>query len=306
MILVTGASGRVGKYLVEALLKKGEKVRAFVRDRGNLSPRKNLEIIEGNILDKSSLREAVRGVNTIYHLAAGGVYYNAPENLTYDVNLQGTKNLVDVSKGKKIIFLSTTSVYGKKINNIFLNENSPCRPQSPYAKAKLEAERIVLKNRGVVIRSAKVMGKDFESGFRFLVRGLQDKKLPLMGNGKNYIHFIHIKDLIQALLLANTKGRRGQIYLIAGKDFRTLKECYGLVCKYLKIKPPQNYMSPSTAKLMLRLYRLRGKKIAPEFVDDIVQNRVFDISKARKELEYKPKITYEYVAKEMVEQFKKT
>jgi len=307
-VLITGASGRIGKHLVNALLKEGENVRVFIKEK--IVEADNIETFYGDVLDIESLKKAVEGVDVVYHLAAI-VDYLAPQDLMYKVNVLGTRNLLEVSKGKKIIYLSTTAVMGKKLKEIPANENTPCRPSNYYGKTKLEAEKLVRKNGGIILRSADVIGPgSFVNDV--VISKLEEGKLPFIGDGKNFIHYIHINDLIHALLLIKERGRSGEVYIVAGKDVRTQKDCWNLICKYLNVSPPTKSVSVTLAKIQAYSKLLKFKinkeqpNIIPEYVEKITANRTFDISKARKELGFDPKISYEEAAQEMVEEYKKS
>ena len=307
-VLITGASGRIGKYLVNALLKEGENVRVFIKEKSVEA--ENVETFYGDVLDIESLKKAVDGVDVIYHLAAV-VDYLTSQDLMYKVNVLGTRNLLEVSKGKKIIYLSTTAVMGKKLKEMPANENTPCHPSNYYGKTKFEAEKLVKENGGIILRSADVIGPgSFVNDV--VISKLEEGKLPFIGDGKNFIHYIHINDLIQALLLVKERGKTGEVYIVAGKDVRTQKDCWNLICKYLNVSPPTKSVPVTLAKIQAYSKLLKFKinkeqpSIIPEYVEKITANRTFDISKARKELGFDPKISYEEAAQEMVEEYKKS
>jgi nucleoside-diphosphate-sugar epimerase len=121
--LVTGATGRVGRHLVKALLDRGESVRVLVKN--GTADSELVEVFYGDILNKESLRKAVDGVDTIYHLAAV-VDYTAPKDLMFNVNVIGTKNLLEVSTGRKIIYLSSAAVMGRNFKELPVSESTPC------------------------------------------------------------------------------------------------------------------------------------------------------------------------------------
>lgn len=308
MILVTGGSGRIGRHLVKALLERGENVRVLIKDK--MIEFENVEIFYGDLLDIESLRKAVDGIDVIYHLAAV-VDYLAPKDLMYGVNVIGTKNLLEVSKGKKIIYLSSTAAMGKRLRELPANEKTSCHPSNYYGKTKLEAENLVRENNGIVIRSADVFGSGFTEGYQFVISRLERGEMPIIGDGKNLIQWIDVSDLVQALLLAKEKGKPGETYLVAGKEVKTVKDLFGLLCKYLNVPPPQKHVSKLVAKMLAYSKLLKGKikrkrpNLIPEYVEKIVANRTFDISKARRELGFEPKVGYEEAAREMVEEYKK-
>ncbi len=156
--LVTGAGGFVGSHLVEALVRGGAKVRAFVHynsrnDWGMLEQLENkiskeVEIVVGDIRDSDTVRKIVKGQEVIYHLAAliGIPYsYRSPRDVK-DANVDGTLNVVMAgleSGVEKIVHTSTSEVYGTA-QYIPMDENHPLNPQSPYAASKVGADQIAL------------------------------------------------------------------------------------------------------------------------------------------------------------------
>jgi len=153
-ILVTGAAGFIGSHLVEALLAKGARVRAFIRynsrsDRGWLEtlPKttlENVEIIAGDIKDSDAVRNAVKSCEVVFHLAAliGIPYsYIHPRNYV-DTNVIGTTNVLTASLDhgvKRVVHISTSEVYGTA-QYVPIDENHPKVGQSPYSASKLSAD----------------------------------------------------------------------------------------------------------------------------------------------------------------------
>lgn len=289
-------------------MKRNEEVAAFVYD-GKIEGEK-VEIFYGNILNKDSLKKAVDKADVIYHLAAV-VDYLAPRNLMFNVNVLGTKNLMELSKGKKVIYLSSTAVMGRNFKQLPADEKTSCNPSNYYGWTKLQAEKIVKENNGIIIRSADVFGPGFTEGYNYIISKLEDETLPIIGDGKNFIQWIHIDDLVQALILTKENGKPGEVYIVAGKEVKTLKECWNLLCKHLGVEPPKRQISKFAAKTLsffdLFGSKIKGKRpdVIPEYIDKITSNRTFDISKAKRELEFEPKIGYEQAAREMVEEYKK-
>jgi NAD dependent epimerase/dehydratase len=156
-VLVTGAGGFIGSNLVEELLKRNVEVKAFVHynsrnDYGNLKfiaepIYSNIEIISGNIEDPFSVKKAVKGADTVFHLAALIAIpysYLAPESYIA-TNIRGTLNILEASQAesvKKIIHTSTSETYGTAIYTP-IDENHPLQGQSPYSASKIGADKIV-------------------------------------------------------------------------------------------------------------------------------------------------------------------
>jgi nucleoside-diphosphate-sugar epimerase len=132
--------------------------------------------------------------------------------------------------------------------------------------------------------------------------------MPIIGSGANRIHWIHISDLTDALLLAENKGKPGEIYLVAGKEAKPQKDLFALLAKHLGVAMPQRHIPSYAASLMayveLFMSKLKGckPKLLPDHIRKITSNRIFDISKARQELGFEPKTDYDAAAKELVDE----
>lgn len=155
-VLVTGSAGFIGSHLVEELVRQGYSVRAFVRynarnDWGwlqTLPCLKDIEIHTGDVRDYDSVRNAVRGVEIIFHLAALiGIPYSYISPLAYiKTNVEGTYNLLQAAREegvKRVVHTSTSEVYGTA-RYVPINEEHPLQAQSPYAATKIAADQLAL------------------------------------------------------------------------------------------------------------------------------------------------------------------
>lgn len=155
-ILVTGADGFIGSHLVEELVKSGERVRAFVyynsfNTRGWLDtlPKTimdNVEVFAGDIRDPNGVRESMRGVDTVYNLAALIAIpfsYHSPDSYV-DTNIKGTLNVLQAAREletQRILVTSTSEVYGTA-QYVPIDERHPFQGQSPYSATKIGADRL--------------------------------------------------------------------------------------------------------------------------------------------------------------------
>ena len=155
-VLVTGADGFIGSHLVEQLLKEGANVRAFCYynsfnsygwlDSFSQDKLKNIHIITGDIRDAGSVRNAVKNIDIIFHLAALIAIpysYYSPESYI-DTNITGTLNILQASrdfKVERVLATSTSEVYGTA-RYIPIDENHPKQGQSPYSATKIGADYI--------------------------------------------------------------------------------------------------------------------------------------------------------------------
>jgi NAD dependent epimerase/dehydratase len=157
-VLVTGAGGFVGSHLVEALVKSGAKVKAFVHynsrnDWGMLEDvdkkiLQKVEVMASDLRDADAVRKAVKGQQIIFHLGAliGIPYSYVNPRDVVDTNVNGTLNVLTAArdfKVEKIIHTSTSEVYGTA-QYVPMDENHPVNPQSPYAASKLAADLLAL------------------------------------------------------------------------------------------------------------------------------------------------------------------
>ena len=155
-VLVTGADGFIGSHLVEALLKEGKRVKAFVYynsfnswgwlDTLPKEKLKDIEIFAGDIRDPNGVREAMKAINEVYHLAALIAIpfsYHSPDSYV-DTNIKGTLNVLQAARQldiERVLVTSTSEVYGTA-QYVPIDEKHPFQGQSPYSATKIGADRL--------------------------------------------------------------------------------------------------------------------------------------------------------------------
>jgi UDP-glucose 4-epimerase len=153
-ILVTGATGKVGSRLARRLARRGEQIRALVRDPTRAVDLREVgvELAPGDLLDVSSLAGAVRGIDAVVHCAA--FFRGATPEQAQAVNDLGTQHLANAARAasvKRFIFTSTGLVYGSNGGRL-AGEDDPCAPTAAYPVSKLAAERFLLAVEGLDVR----------------------------------------------------------------------------------------------------------------------------------------------------------
>jgi len=311
LTLVTGGTGFIGSHLVEALVDRGERLRCLVRKTSNIAHLKKLgvELVCGDLLDKESLKSAVKNVSVIYHLAAQVRPHKIISRLrelsnTYqEVNVGGTKNLVEASSAEdisKFIYFSSIAAVGTGVN---LTEASPCQPITDYGKSKFESEKYILslvrtKNfPALIIRPGQVYGPRCLAMYTFF-KLIKYGIFLTIGNGANWIPVCYVNDLINGTLLAEKRGKIGDIYFIFEKVYmfreyvQTIAQAVGGRLSRLYFPKSIAYLSALFKEACESIFRF---KIYP-FHMDLSKGGVLSIStswlgsieKARIELGYNP------------------
>lgn len=325
-ILVTGAAGFIGSHLAEELITK-EKIKVLVKDKNNLGfldeimgrNEDNIEICEGNLLDKESLIKSLKGIKKVYHLAAIGRPMNIPKEEYFEVNVKGTKNLLEACKEqkvKKIIHVSSMSVFGFSRDNTPLTEISPKLPVSDYGESKKQGEEFVFdfckKNKinCVVVRPPMVFGpRDFQ--FLKLFKLINTGFFPLLKKGQAKIEFCYVKNLVKGILLADKKGKNLEGYNIGDGKTYTIKEVFGGIARLenkrlFPISVPV-WVVKLGGILFEVIYSFIGKK-APfnsGTAEWMSNDNPLDISKAKKEINYRNYFPLEESLKETIDWYKK-
>ena len=238
----------MGTCLVDLLLKEGYSVRVIdsLRFGGfgllNFFHDPNFDFIKGDIRDKKAIAEAAKGVDVIIHLAAivGFPACRKEPELSREINVGGTQNVVEAAAGKiPVFFASTGSNYGKMIEKI-CTETTPLNPLTNYAIQKAEAEEIVKKNNEFVIyRFATAFGVSPRLRLDllpndFTYRAVRDRSLIVYE--KHFMRtFIHVRDMAKSFLFAlqNYDKMRGEIYNVGDNAMNYSKEA---ICNQIRKK----------------------------------------------------------------------
>lgn len=308
-VLVTGGTGFTGGYLVRRLVKDGYKVRALVRSGVDSSALQKLgiEIVTGDLTDAASLKNIANHVHTIYHLAAAFREEGVPKQLFRDVNVEGTRHLIDeaLQSGiKRFVHCSTVGVQGE-IKNPPAKEEDPYNPGDHYQISKMEGEQLVLRYirekqfPAVIFRPVGIHGPGdtrFLNFFRLIQRGT----FRMFGSGNVLYHLTYIDDLIDGIQLCGTiQGIESQIFTLGGEKNTTLNDFMQTISKILN-KPLSRvhypvwplWLAGAVCEAVCRPLRIQPP-LYRRRVEIFMKDRAFDISKARRLLGYQPKISLE-------------
>ena len=299
-ILITGATGFIGMHLVKELVSKRHKVRCLVRKTSrkediNYLKKLKVGLFNGDLTDKKSLKGICRGIDIVYHLTGVLGSFNVSEKLMFDINVKGTENILNESKEgkvKKFIFCSSAGVLGPIISGC---ESNQYNPSNFYEKTKVEAEKLVLKSklRYIIIRPEFVYGP-MDNHVLPLFKTIKYKKFFIIGDGNSLLHPAYINDLTQVFIKCLGPKIKNQIYIIAGEKAIKVKTLYKLIAKKLNVKT--NKLSIPILMTTVFAFILENSAKLFKFnpiitrsrVKFFTENRAFNTSKARKEINYKP------------------
>jgi len=311
-VALTGGTGCLGQPLLRRLLGNGHNVKLLVEPNDHrIFPAENLSIISGTVNDEHALRELVEGSDIVFHLAAKvHEFHKTPsvEHEFHEINSEGTRLLVEISKQKKvkrIVFYSTVGVYGKD-SNFHGDEISSCNPNNPYSQTKYMAERYVLESfktggpDGVVLRFPVVYGP-FDRGNIFkLIEAVYKRQFFIIGNGKNLRSMISSENTAVAALLAGTHPKAAnQIFCVTdGRDY-TIEEILDTICTVLGFSCRPIHLPLFAAKTIGNIGDISEtifKWQAPlntDRVRKLSSSLTFSCDKIQKELGYRPVQTLE-------------
>ena len=270
-ILVTGGTGFLGSYIIKELVEKNYMVRAI--RRGNKQPGwipssilQQVEWVEGDILDVVSLEDAMDGIDTVIHSAAVVSFVKKERNLMYQVNVEGTANVVNIALEKnieKLVHISSVAALGRNATGGRVNEEKKWEDNkinTHYAKSKFKAELhvwrgisegldAVILNPGTILgygdwhQSSCAIFKQVYEGFKWYTAGI---------NG-----FVDVQDVARATVLLMEAGISEQRYVVTGDNwpFRRLQET---IAAGFGKKPPYKEATPGLLGIAWRLEKLKS------------------------------------------------
>lgn len=305
-VLVTGAGGFIGSHLCERLVQRGYEVKAFVKYNSNnfwgwldkSEYKNNIEIVPGDIRNYDSVKFAVKGVQTIFHLAAliGIPYsYHSPDSYI-DTNVKGTENILQAARDldvSRVVHTSTSEVYGTA-QFIPISERHPINPQSPYAASKAAADFLALsfyRSFGLpvtIIRPFNTYGP--RQSCRAVIPTIITQ---LLGNAKKIslgsLHplrdFTYVNDTVDGFIKISRSGEAvGQVINTGTGKETSIKELLILIGNLMNIE----------IKVGFDKSRKRPK-------NSEVERLKADIKKARTILDWKPRYNLENGLKETID-----
>jgi nucleoside-diphosphate-sugar epimerase len=287
-VLITGATGFIGRHVVKANLAKGNRVRALVLpgDAGEAwLKEQGVEVVNGDIRDYEAIRRAVGDVDIIFHTAAVVTDW-AQKKLFWEVTVGGAENICRAAvdaKVSRLVDISTCDVFGTDESKV-MDESLPLQYWGePYADSKIDAEKVMR-------RYHKEQGLPLAMVYPLWVFGEGDQTfVPLLADA-----------IIKKELIFWRKGAIGNGYLVHDGESTTLEEFCTGIAEALGVPPIKTYIpywsAMAAARVMefiWKLFRIQMRPLLTTYtVTNLGSKFRFSIGKAERELGWKPRITY--------------
>jgi dihydroflavonol-4-reductase len=269
--LVTGANGFTGSHLVRALLQRGVSVVGLVRETSNLDRLAGLavDLVYGEIADRQALHTAMQNVDVVYHTAAYVELGLVNAARMTQVNVEGTRAVLDVARDlgiPKLVYCSTIGVYGdtqgRVIDETFVRQQqgfSSAYDATKYAAQQLVDEAAAQGQFVVSLLPSGIFGPD-DPHFGPVLQAFQRGRLKLWAGGDRITGIVHVDDLVSAMILAAEKGPIGEHYIISAGELPS-REMFAIFSQETGMPVPLEVPKPvvrAVAALLDPIGRLLG------------------------------------------------
>lgn len=305
LAVVTGASGHLGASLVRTLVAREWKVKALVHNHARALEGVDVERVSGNILDEESLRQAFKGADIVFHLAACISVVGWNRKQVEAVNIAGVQNVVDAcaSEGvKRLVHTSSFHANKQKPLDEPLDETRPLVDLSkspPYNRSKAEGERIVQQaiSRGldaIIVTPTGTIGPyDFQpSHFGAIILAMAQGKRRLIVDAG--LDWVDTRDVAEGTIHAAEKAKSGEKYILSGY-WASLKDIAQQVSRFCGHNSPSVvlplWMGKTGAPFAAALDRMTGKRplFTPISIKELESSRNVSHAKASRDLGYEPR-----------------
>lgn len=305
-VLVTGATGFTGGHLARALASDGHEVVALVRDPRGAAALADAGILlaTGDLRDPAAVQAAATGAAVVYHIAA--IYRQAGlrDDEYRAVNATAVRTVIAAAAAagaRRVVHCSTVGVHGD-VERPPAAEDAPLRPGDIYQRTKLEGEQVARAAAGasgievVIVRPTGIYGPGDRRLLK-LFRGVARRRFVVLGSGEIFYHLTYIDDLIDGFrLCGDVAAAAGQTYILAGAEVTTLNELIRVIAGVAQVDPPRLrlpvwpfWLAGAACEAICAPLRIEPP-LYRRRVDFFTKSRAFDISKARRELGYAPKV----------------
>lgn len=323
-ITITGGTGFIGSRLALRSRKMGHDVTILGQvntpaEEDNLKELEadNIRILIGAVTDREKTREAVADADIVFHLAAAQHEANVPDQHFRDVNVGGTRQLIDASIDsgvKRFVYGSTIGVYGSALDGQ-IDELSPQNPDNIYGVTKAEAERLVQGYTDKIPVTIVRISETYGPGDRRLLKlfkAIEKRVFFMIGDGLNKHQLIYVDDLIDGLYIAASSDNAiGETFVLAGREVLTTNEMARAISDALDI-PLRKFRAPLWFFMLVAIVLetlLKPLGIQPPLhrrrMDFFRKSFYFSRDKVIERLGFTPKTDFDDGAKQTAEWYRK-
>lgn len=306
-ILITGATGYLGHRLALTLAERNNEVHILVRnlDSHNIPQHKNIKVFAGDITEKQSIKPAINECKQVYHTAALVKAFDKDSSLFYKVNVDGTRNLLELALEtgvEKFVFTSSCSVIGPTLKAAMCENDKRISPlDNDYDATKYQAENLVKEygKKGlhtIIVSPSKVFGP---SGFEaksisvntVISKYINGEPTFIPMPSKLIANYCFIDDVVEGHILAMSKGNIGENYILGGENisfsefFQTIGSLSEKNSKLIEIPI---FIMKTVALMQWIQFKTTKKEplITENGIRQIYCNKIFSSEKATQELGY--------------------
>ena len=316
-VLVTGATGFLGSYIVDHSFAEKDSVRVLVRKNSNceyLKKYSDLEYVTGDLLDKEALKKAVEGIDIVYHSAARATDWGSRKQF-HEANYIGSKNVLEACLAagvKRLVYISSPGVVFDFTDQKMIDESYPYPEKfgNYYAEAKAKAEKLILDSNGknglttVSLRPHAIWGpRDVTGFFPRIVRMLKEKKLKDFTEGKEVmLDMCYVTNIADACILAGRSNKAGgKAYFIIDDDTVDSWKFLDRVADQFEIPRLSKKLSLRAAKTAASVFELLWKipylaenyppPITRYALEMMTHSTTYTIDAAKRDLGYSPGVS---------------
>ena len=311
MIVITGATGHLGNVLVRKLVSMNKKVRALIFPGEDIASLRGLEVekVEGDVRVPDSLRKAFEGADIVYHCAGVISILPGQREQLYQVNVLGTRNVVNMClelKIKRLVYTSSIHALSEPAPGIMFDESREFNPENvlgEYSKSKALGTLEVLGGiekglDAVILCPSGIIGPyDYRvSEMGKLIVDFAKGKVKASVSGA--YDFVDVRDVAEGLVLACEKGKKGECYILSGQQIgvrqllKFLEEISGVKAPSFKIPHQAARAAGFFNALYCNIMKLKPL-FTPFSIDVLASNSLVSCQKAKDELGYSPRSIYE-------------
>jgi dihydroflavonol-4-reductase len=300
--LVTGGTGFIGSHLTRQLAERGDRMRLLIRSGRDASHLDGIEFerVQGDVCDREAVRAAMDGVERVFHVAGKTSMRPADRDRVFEVNVEGTRNVMEEALRAgvvRVVHTSSAGAVGPAEPHGAADESQPFRAGGlgiAYINAKHEAEAVAMRVAAqglpvVVVNPTFVLGPDDPTGTsNRLVRRLLLRRIPAYVDGG--LNIVDVRDVARGHLLADERGNEGERYLLAARNF-TLQRLFADLSRIGGVPPPPLRMPGSALLASMEALDRAGLPVpaSPDEVRSGMQWWTYRNDKAVTELGFEPR-----------------